>query len=451
MEKYKLSYLLVIFLSVSTVSDLFATDGYLSLGYGARHKGVAGAGISLYHFSLANGNPAGHVFLGKQLEIGLSFFNPRRQFTITGNPSGLPTTFGLTPGTVESDSRLFIIPRFAGNWSIDDNSSFSVSLFGHGGMNTNYPTQVFYDQASPTTGVNLAQLFTNLTYSRKLNEKHSVGVSAVIAAQIFNMKGVGTFANFSNDPTSLSNNGTNSSLGFGFKVGYMGELAEGLSVGVTYQSETKMGEFDDYAGLFAEQGDFDIPSSWIAGISYAISNKLTAMFDVRQIHYSNIRSVGNPIDPRALPPAFLNPGGDPNNPTDYTPNSNFTPLGTDDGSGFGWEDMTIYKIAFEYSASKDWMLRSGFSHGNNPIPSSEVLFNILAPGVIEDHLAFGVSKNLTNGRRLDFSFNYAFSNTVNGPNPFDFDPGQAASGVFVPNQDIELKMNQIDVEVSFTF
>lgn len=32
--------------------SLAATDGYFSLGFGAKHKGVAGAGVGLHHFSL---------------------------------------------------------------------------------------------------------------------------------------------------------------------------------------------------------------------------------------------------------------------------------------------------------------------------------------------------------------------------------------------------------------
>ncbi len=433
------------------VSYLCATEGYFSLGYGARHKGVAGAGISLYHFSLANGNPAGHVHLKKQFEVGLSFFNPNREFTVTGNPSGLPNTFGLTPGTTTSDTKLFLIPRLAGNWHIGDNSAFSVSIFGNGGMNTNYPTQVFYDQGSSSTGVNLAQLFANLTYSMKLSDNHSVGVTAVLAFQQFEMKGVSTFAPFSSDATKLSGNGVSSATGFGFKLGYMGQLSDAFSLGLMYQSKVNMGAFEEYAGLFAEQGDFDVPASWTAGIAYKLSDKLTGMIDVKQIFYSKVNSVGNPINPMALPPAFLNPGGDPNNPMDYTPNPNYTPLGSENGSGFGWEDVTSYKIAFEYDASENWMFRGGFSSGNNPITSSEVLFNILAPGVIRNHIALGLSRKLANGKRFDVSLNYALSSTISGPNPFDFDPVQAASGVFVPNQTIELKMNQLDIEFGYTF
>ncbi|MCP4122387.1 MAG: hypothetical protein GY751_11590 [Bacteroidetes bacterium] len=40
-----------------------------------------------------------NVYLGDQYSLGLSLINPSHEFTITGNPSGMPGTFGLTPGT----------------------------------------------------------------------------------------------------------------------------------------------------------------------------------------------------------------------------------------------------------------------------------------------------------------------------------------------------------------
>ncbi len=429
-----------------TTSHIHATDGYFALGYGAISKGVAGVGVSYYHYSLIGGNPAGNVFLGKKITFGIALFIPLRQYTISGNPSGLPGTFGLIPGTVDSDSKVFSIPNFGINWIFNEKNSFSIALYGNGGMNTDYPTQTFFDQSIKTTGVNLAQIFTTFSYSRKLGEKHSIGVSAILAFQIFKAEGLTNFGPFSSDATKLTNNGTDNAFGGGFKIGYMGEIVEGLHIGATYQTKVYMGKFSDYAGLFAEQGDFDVPSTWTAGIAYDVSDKLTFMFDVKQIFYSDINSVGNAIDPRALPPAFMNPDGS------FTPNPNHVGLGEDNGSGFGWDDMTIIKFGLVVKPNDDWTFRGGYSYGKQPIPASEVVFNILAPGVIENHLALGFSRRLGDSHKtLNFSFNYAFNKSVQGFNPFDFDPVQAQQGVFVPNQTIKLEMHQFDFEVGFSF
>ena len=88
-----------------------ATDGYFSLGYGTINKGLAGAGTAFYQASLIGGNPAGNVFNSSQWNLAAALFNPNRQYTITGNPSMMPGTFGLTPGTVKSDSKYFIMGK----------------------------------------------------------------------------------------------------------------------------------------------------------------------------------------------------------------------------------------------------------------------------------------------------------------------------------------------------
>ena len=65
------------------------------------------------------------------------------------------------------------------------------------------------------------------------------------------------------------------------------------------------------------------------------------------------------------------------------------------------------------------MWRFGASHGNQPIPSSEVLFNILAPGVIEQHYTFGFSRELASGREVSLALMYAPSKEVKKTNPLE--------------------------------
>ncbi len=427
----KNTYLSILILLVLSTSS-YATDGYFGVGYGAQNKGVAGAGIAWYKNSLLNGNPAGHVLLGKKHQIGVGFFNPNRQYTVTGNPSMQDGTFGLMPGTVESDSKLFVMPSLGANWMLNEQSSFSATLFGNGGMNTDYApvdmngTKVGTFGSSGRTGVNLAQMFLGLTYSRKIAEKHSLGVTALLAYQYFEAKGLEAFSQMSSDPSKLTNNGTDGSFGYGLKIGYMGTLFEGLTLGASYQTKVIMSEFDEYAGLFAEQGDFDIPSTWTVGLAYEITDSWAVMADYKMINYTDAASVSNKMD-------VMN-----------------TMLGNDDGSGFGWEDISVIKIGTEYSGIENWTLRAGYSHCEQPVPSSEVMFNILAPGVIENHITIGCSKYIgDSGKGIHASLVYAPPTTVKGNNPldFEFDNGYPVGS----NQTIELEMYQFELEVAFTF
>ncbi len=404
---------IVLMLSAPSV---FATDGYFGVGYDTKSIGMGGAGVALFQNSFFGiNNPASLVMHGNKYGLNLGVFNPNREYTVTGNPSGYPGTFGLAPGTVESDSKYFPMPSLALNRMINENSSIGLSLYGNGGMNTNYPTNTFWG-TSETTGVNLMQMFGALSYSHKIGQKWSVGLSAILAWQSVEITGLQAFSTMSQDATKLTDNGANSALGLGGKVGIQGEIAKGLFFGATFQSRIYMNEFEDYSGLFAESGSFDIPANWTAGLAYMlIPNKLTVAFDVKQIYYSKVNSNGNPMN-------FM------------------APMGSETGSGFGWNDMTIYKFGLEYAANEDWTLRTGFSYGDNPIRSTDVMFNILAPGVIDNHLTFGFSKKMGT-KELNVALVRAFSNTVSGPNPMEAPDTQT----------IDISMNQWELQIGITF
>ena len=410
--------LVVLAVAVAPVAE--ATNGYLIHGIGTKTKGMAGAGIALPQDALIAGtNPAGLAFVGKRNDLGVAVFNPNRSYTVNGNPSGPPPQFfGLVPGTVDSDSEYFVVPNFGLNRELNANSRLGLAVYGQGGMNTDYPTATFYG-TSPT-GVNLSQLFIVPSWAMKDGSgTHAFGVSAIVAYQQFEIEGLQAFGGFSTNPAALTNNGADDAIGYGARVGYMGRYGA-FSFGLTYQTEISMEEFDDYAGLFAEQGGFDIPSNLGVGLAAGLTEKITAALDVQQIYYSDIGSVGNPMA------NLFDPTG-------------AGALGAANGAGFGWDDMTVVKLGFLFETDGDWTWRAGFSTGDQPIPPSEVMFNILAPGVVEEHITLGFTRALGNNRQLNFALMHAPSVTVSGPNPLD------------PGQTIDLEMDQWDIEIGFSW
>lgn len=396
----------------------FATNGYFAHGYGTHYKAMAGAGAALHLSSLAPAtNPAAMAFLGPRWDASLSVFNPNRSYTVNGNPSGFPGTFGLTPGEVDSDSRYFPVPALGANWSVGDTGAFGVALYGNGGMNTDWPTATFY--AGAPTGVNLSQLFVTPTYAVKLADRHGLGVTAIGAVQWFKAEGVGSFAPFSSDPARLSDNGHSYSYGGGLRVGYLGDWSRYFSFGASFQTKVWMSELDDYAGLFAGQGGFDIPANWVVGVAIKPTENLDIAVDVQRVLYSDVPSVANPLLPNLMQ----------------------APLGADGGAGFGWEDMTTVKGGVQLRTGDGWTWRAGYSWGEQPVPQSEVLFNILAPGVMEQHLTFGFSKAIRDTQEISIAIMRAFSKTLSGPNPLEV-PGL---------QTIDLRMDQWDFEISWSF
>ncbi len=382
-------------LSVLAPLPLLATDGYFTLGYGTRSQGMGGTGVAFPVGTMSPAtNPAGLALAEPGWEVGVGLFNPNRHYEVSGNASGYPGTFGLKPGRVESGSRLFPMPHLGFAKAIGAKGVFGVALYGNGGMNTNYSAKTF---GVAPTGINMSQLFIAPTYALKLGGKHAIGVTAIVGYQMFKADGLQGFSGFSSDPANLTNNGNDSSMGFGGRVGYMGELSQHVSVGASYQSKVFMAPFKKYAGLFAQGGDFDVPSNWTVGVGITPTDTLRIAVDVQQTRYSEIKSVGNPM----------------------LPNLTKAALGSENGAGFGWEDMTAVKLGVEQRASNGFTWRAGYAYGQQPIPSSEVLFNILAPGVIEQHATLGFTREIGSGRTFDFALTRAFNKTVSGPNPLE--------------------------------
>jgi len=433
MIRNKLKTLLLTLLVVSSFStSVFATDGYFRHGYGIRYSALAGSGVAVSLSSLgAITNPAGIVFINNRYDVNISYFSPAREYTVTGNPSMMQGTFGLAPGTIESDGSSFFFPTLGANWGLNSNMAIGVVIYGNGGMNTDYPTATFHDPNSPGTGVNLEQLFGGVTFAMEITEGHALAVQGLFGWQRFSAKGLFNFSNFSSSPENLTGNEKSISTGFGFKVGYQGQFGKMIRFGASYQSKMNMSEFDRYKGLYAEQGDFDVPANWQAGIAVMPNEALTILLDVQQILYSGVRSITNPMDMVNNSPAL----------PDGSPNPNFQALGTDDGWGFGWEDMTIVKFGLMYELQNAWTLYGGYSYGKQPIPESEVMFNILAPAVTESHITLGLSKAINKSHELMIAFMYAPEGSVAGPNPME-----------MPNQQtIEIKMSQFQIDIGYGF
>ena len=96
-------------------------------------KGMGGASVAMAKdaFGGAN-NPASMVWAGDRFDIGVDLFSPKRDISRSG--SG----FGMLDGSVSSGSNLFFIPEFGYNKMIGWDMSAGISVYGNGGMNTDF-------------------------------------------------------------------------------------------------------------------------------------------------------------------------------------------------------------------------------------------------------------------------------------------------------------------------
>lgn len=396
-----------------------ATEGYFQNGVGARHKALAGAGSADGKDATAISlNPAGLVHADHELSIAASIFAPDRGFKGSGGPGFTPV--GEFDG---NETSFFVVPdvSYARPWG--ENGAIGLALVGNGGMNTDYAA-ITNPACGPgngvfcggKAGVNLTQAFIYGAYAHDF-DGFSIGIAPVVAIQQFEAKGLGAFAPGSSDPANLTNNDTSTSTGFGLKLGGEMELAPNFRVAAAYQTEINMSEFDEYAGLFADGGDFDIPANYQLGVAYDFSENLTVMADYRHISYSDIGSIANFM---AVP----------------------LPLGSNGGPGFHWKDVDAYKIGVEYEGQNGWTWRGGFATNNDPVTAEAVTFNILAPGVVTKHFTAGFEKDFE-GQSLQVALMYAPEETVSGI--------ELAGGMANPGRTIELRMNQFELTAGWTW
>lgn len=438
---------------IAVPSSVFATNGYFLIGYGAKSRGMGGVGVAYAQDALAAAfNPAGMADAGvstMRIDFGLEFFNPPRSVVHSSDTLNGPL---VSVTDEESGSNEFLIPSFGAIYKFNRKLYMGMAAIGNG-ANTRYnqsvpgfpncspgdPASYFFNfncnGDSTTVGVQLLQMQMLPSVAYQVNKNHAFGASLAIAVQQFRAYGLGAFEDLGfagAGATGTSGNGNDYSYGAGIRVGWLGKfLNKKLSLGVNYASKVYMTEFEKYDQLFAEHGSFDIPEHYTVGLAYKLTDKLTVAADVQQINYSNVASIANPgpVDPVDLNP--LCPGPDPA----------ICQLGGDLGMGFGWSDATAFKIGLNYDYNDVWSFRVGYNHGDTPIQKDQVLFNMLAPATVEDHVTVGASYRPSKNIEWSANIVHAFENTVSGPTAFGNLPGDDAK--------ISMKINTIGVSFAY--
>ncbi len=391
----KFSKLLLAMAASGIATSAFATNGYFAHGIGVKAKAMGGASIAFAEDGFgAAANPANLAQVKDGYSIGVSAFAPDRASTMTGQ-NGVS---GVQGGNKAADA--FAVPEFAVNKTYNDKINWGVVVYGNGGMNVDYGRSIYDNQSSPAdasqyglganrvTTTNLEQIFIAPTVSYKIDDRNTVGASLNLVYQRFEATGLGNFSAYTRtmavDP---GNHGVDDSAGVGVKLGWNGVLSDQVTAGAFYQPKTSMDKFSAYKDLFAQDGGFDIPETYGVGIVVKASPKTVVAFDVTQINYSGIKSLAN------------------RNNHDYTVDA--TDLGAENGKGFGWKDMTVYKLGVAHQMDANTTIRAGWNYGKQPISTDQLDFNLLAPAVVEHHFTFGMTKTLDKNSEFSIHAMYA--------------------------------------------
>lgn len=449
-------------LSLATIlavpASALATNGYFLIGYGAKSRSMGGVGVAYGQDGLAAGaNPAAmsdvKIDGAMRFDVGGELFLPKRSFN--HDSATLESGFPGSDQAVnhQSGSNLFLIPSMGGIYKFNRKVTMGLAIVG-AGANTRYDQTVpgkpdcmdgqqTPDQGNPdgtgstafnfnclgseTVGVNLIQMQMLPSLSYRVNKNHFIGASLAIGVQTFRAYGLQSFGQDGlgyTDGDKFTNEGNDWSYGAGVRLGWLGKfLDKRLTLGANYSSRVYMTEFDKYKDLFAQQGDFDIPANFALGLAVKATDQLTISADYQKIYYSDVASIGN-LGPDASNPSEFFPPGCQGLPD----GSNSCLLGRDNGMGFGWQDADVFKIGFNYDYNPAWSFRAGYNYAEAPMPDDQIMFNFLAPAVVEHHLTLGLSYRPSKNIEWSANYSHAFKNTVKGPTALGPSAGQPVNG-----------------------
>lgn len=419
----------VLTLAIGTVGiagSLFGTNGMNMEGYGARSTALGGAGTAIDTGTAAPMNNPATLLLQEtddRLDVALGFLGP----DVSASMPGM--------GAVDSSSDAFFMPA-AGYAKRSGNHAWGVSLFGQGGMGTEFTGQSFLGLGHDLhnmTEVSVGRLM--LPYAYQVNEKLGLGgsVDYVWAGMDLCMAMSGEqLMDLANPMSQMSGKASGSLLGmlnerqmqpefayFDFANGnkFFGEAkGEGYAanvgviydanpdfrIGAVYHSATKLGDLTTGAGRvcvganspmgYMEMGldgdvsinDFQWPATYAVGMMYRPADRWSVVGDIKQIEWSGV------MDSFRL--SFVSNDAAGNGPM----------VGMDINAELyqQWSDQTVYSLGVEYVTSERGTYRLGFNHASNPIPGH--FLNPLFPATVEDHVTFGGEHKL--GRRSALSW-----------------------------------------------
>jgi len=358
---------------VAVAGSALATEGTFPHGYGVKAEGMGGASIALAQDGLAGANnPAGMVLVGSRADIGGAFLDVDNGAKFAGtNHDG------------SSEKSLYIIPQLGFNRMFGADSSIGLSVVGNG-VGTAYGDQNVGGMQSPKS--ELKQMVGTLSFAHRIAPGHSLGLGLVLASQRLSIHGTGSLG---------LPDGHDTSYGAGLSLGWLGEVAPGLALGVTYASKVRMGKLDEFKNLLADGGRLDVPENYGAGIAFRFG-ATTIAGDVKRINWNDVSSLGNAGVGSAT--------GAP---------------GTANGPGFGWRNQTIWRIGVSHQLNEQWTLRAGYADGTQILNSRDTYLGILAPSANHAHATLGATWALAKDSELSLAYARSFKDEVqgNGPGP----------------------------------
>jgi long-chain fatty acid transport protein len=308
----------------------------------------------------------------------------------------------MTPDNIIQNA---VVPNLAARMRLTQDWAFGLALYAPWGLSTNYEdgwagryhalnSELLTLNIMPTVSYQFSQ---NFAVAAGLQIQYATG--SLSSAVDFGTLGASFFipgaAPGANDGQAVFDA---DGWGYGFTVGIMGDISEGVSVGVSYRSAVTHildgtldftfdpdgvgGSIAGATGLFADTGADTVlttPDRITAGARVALNDQWTALFEADWTNWSRFRELRiiaeNPLQPHDVTIA-------------------------------DWEDSWFGSVGFEFRPSANWTLRAGAGVDQSPIPDETR--NPRIPDAHRTWVSLGFTYDMTPSLSLSASYAHLF-------------------------------------------
>jgi len=415
-KRLSLAAALVVGLTFGVATNSFATNGYFMTGLGAKQIAMGGAVVAHpQDASTILTNPAGISWLPtSSTSLGGDIFVPLRYLNGQGSQSNV---------YVVPSAGIAINPK--GCSCQESNFVWGIGMYGVSGMGVDWtnPNGLVFNQSFPAIQKvysNMQMMEMDIAGSYRIDGHFSIGFAPVFVYQAMSLE-----MDMMNPISGnvIANNLTfQNAYGAGFNLGLVYKLNDMWQFGLAYQSKrwmqtlewgtipnTKMG------GMFSDNKvrmRLDMPQTIQFGVNFSPVNNLNIEANVKWINWSNVMD--------KVPISGVSVNGQP--------------LGSWD---FNWKNQWVYMLGVEYKPIEPLTLMAGFNYGKSPIPDGQAFgWNIIAPAIMQTHLSFGASYDITPTVEVSAAYQHAFEHEQ--------------SGTFM-GMPVSIKMHQDEYAVQVTY
>lgn len=175
------------------------------------------------------------------------------------------------------------------------------------------------------------------------------------------------------------------STGTGVALTYESVVSDELSAYATVRSPVDMDPLQQYRGIYADPGQFDLPGGVGVGLTRQVGANGWVQIGVERVLYSDVDTFTS----RSLPVRFLALLGDSTSPN------------------FAWNDLTVYSASVGFETESSWWWELRYSTQQQPEPSSPLLSRALEEQYSNRNFAFGIGRPIGSSSQVRLTASYA--------------------------------------------